>query len=498
MVVDIVLLVMGVGVFLTPIIGYLLGNKERYLGYFTALIQLIALIYIYIYLFKGGSLSEQFYLFNSPVSSILVFDGLSLFFTTVFLIIGFISSIHSIGYMSHDRNLTIYYTLYLLMMLGLVGLSMAYDLFTFFVFWEAMAISSYVLVAFRYHLDEPVEAGMKYLIMSGVGSLLMLYAITLIYGVVGSLRLDYIIQYMSSFMSIGNYGLLMVPAAIISLLMVGFGIKAAYFPFWTWLPDAHPAAPSPISALLSGIVIKAGILGIMRFVLPVVSNSRYAASFGAPIYVLAILTMTIPNIMALMQDDIKRLLAYSSIVNIGFILIGLASYSYGSYYYGAASALSHVFSHALGKALGFLAVGGIIYSMETREIRKMFGLGRHRPLVALALTMALLSLAGMPPLPGFWSKWLLILGAIDSGLWWLAFFGVFNSVLAVLYYLWLIQRIFFAEPTDEVLSSGEVHPAIKVSLIVLMGFMIIIGLYPQFMYGLAFNASKALAPLLHV
>lgn len=491
-----ILLIMGVGAFLTPILGYVLGDRERYLGYYAALIHLITLLYIYYRVFVEGAPHELFYLFSTPVSSTMIFDNLSLFFTTVFLLIGLVSSIHSIGYMSHDRNLTIYYTLYLLMMLGLVGLSMAYDLFTFFVFWEAMAISSYILVAFRYHLDEPVEAGMKYLIMSGVGSLLVLYAITLTYGLVGSLRVDFIMQYITSFMTFSSLEYLIIPASVITLLLVGFGIKAAYFPFWTWLPDAHPAAPSPISALLSGIVIKAGILGILRFVLPIMYQKP--AVFGPSIYVIAALTMTIPNIIALMQEDIKRLLAYSSIVNIGFILIGITSYVYGSTYYGAASSLSHVFSHAMGKGLGFLAVGGIIYSMETREIKKLYGLGRKRPLVAMALTMALLSLAGMPPLPGFWSKWLLILSAVDSGLWWLAFIGVVNSVLAVLYYLWLIQRLFFSEPTRDVLESHEVHPAIKVSLIILIGIMVVIGLYPQILYQLAFMAAETLSPIFRI
>ncbi len=488
-----ILLILGVGTFLTPVIGYFLGDKERLLGYYVAALHGIALIYIYLNVIYSGVSSEPFYVFRSPVSSALIFDYVSLFFTTVFLIVGFVSAIHSIGYMARDRNLTIYYTLYLMMMLGLIGLSMAYDLFTFFVFWEAMAISSYVLVAFRYHLDEPVEAGMKYLIMSGVGSLLVLYAISLTYGLIGSLRLDYIVQYMISIISFASIEYLTIPILIVTLLLVGFGIKAAYFPFWTWLPDAHPAAPSPISALLSGIVIKAGILGIMRFVLPILIQKPL--SFGPPIYALAILTMTVPNIIALMQDDIKRLLAYSSIVNIGFILIGIAAYVYGSPLYGAAASLSHVLSHALGKGLGFLAVGGIIYMMETRSIRSMYGLGRKRPLVALALSMALLSLAGMPPLPGFWSKWLLILSAIHSKLWILAFLGVFNSVLAVLYYIWLIQRIFFAEPTEEVEHAHEAHPAIKAALMILMGIMILIGLYPQLMYELAFRASEILSPL---
>ncbi len=340
-----VLLVMGSFAFATPLIGYILNRKyEKYLGYWAATSFLLSLIYIFAF-YRIDAPPAYLEIFPSPISSALRFDGVTLFFTTVFLILGFVSALHSVSYMEHDRNLTIYYTLMQLMMIGLVGLAMADDLFTFFVFWEGMAISSYILVAFRYHLDEPVEAGMKYLIMSGVGSLLLLYGISFVYGVTGGLHLFQIYRYATSILT----GSLSLPILIVSLLLVGFGIKAAYFPFWTWLPDAHPAAPSPISALLSGIVIKAGILGIVRFALPfiLINPSVYAPA----LMIIAILTMTIANMIALLQEDIKRLLAYSSIVNIGFILIGVTAAGYGVIEYGIASSLSHVFSHALAKGL---------------------------------------------------------------------------------------------------------------------------------------------------
>lgn len=485
-----VLLIMGSFAFATPLMGYLINKKyEKYLGFWAALSFLISIFYVFL-LHQPNAPPSYLEIFPSPISSSLRFDGVTYFFTLVFLILGFVSALHSVSYMEHDKNLTIYYTLMQLMMIGLVGLAMADDLFTFFVFWEGMAISSYILVAFRYHLDEPVEAGMKYLIMSGVGSLLLLYGISFVYGVIGGLHLEQIYAYAASLLSGGLY----LPVLIVSLFLVGFGIKAAYFPFWTWLPDAHPAAPSPISALLSGIVIKAGILGIVRYALPfiLIDSSIYAPA----LVIISALTMTVANIIALLQEDIKRLLAYSSIVNIGFILIGVAAAGYGVVEYGLSSAFSHVFSHALGKGLAFLAVGGILYSMETREIIKLEGFGRKHPLTAMALAMALLSLAGMPPLPGFWSKWFLILSALGAGQWLLAFIAVFNSVLAVLYYLWLIQRMFLSEPTKYVEESHEIAFTIKASLLILIGIMLLLGVYPQLLYDVAHTGAKAVLQMM--
>jgi proton-translocating NADH-quinone oxidoreductase chain N len=479
-----VLLVMGVFTLLTPILGYLGGKKiEVRLGYWTIINFVVTLFYV---LFNYAGDVQYIMLFISPISSSLRFDGLSFFFTIVFLIVGIAAAIHSISYMERDRNLTIYYTLMQIMVMGLIGITVSDDLFTFFVFWEVMAISSYVLVAFRYHLDEPVEAGMKYIIMSGVGSLLLLYGISYVYGVVGGLQISDIYLSLSYIVNTG----FSLPVLIVSLFLIGFGIKAAYFPFWTWLPDAHPAAPSPISALLSGIVIKAGIVGIVRFALPyIIVNSRM---FAPILFILSAATMTVANLIALMQDDIKRLLAYSSIVNIGFILIGLAAAGYGAFEYGVTSSFTHVLSHALGKGLAFLAVGGIIYSMETREIRLLEGFGRRHPIVGVSLAIAMLSLAGMPPLPGFWSKWFLILSALSVDLWILALLGVFNSVLAVLYYLWIIQRMFLSEPTDDVVKSHSISVSIKVSLLFLVAIMVLLGVFPQLLYYLAHEGASAL------
>lgn len=492
------LTLMGFFTILTPLIGWYLRKfgAEKYLGIWATLDFLIALIYVTLFTDIGRGFIVLS--FNSPVSSMLSLDPFSFFFITIFLIIGIVSALHSIGYMAEDKHLTGYYTLMQTMLFGLVGIALADDLFTFFVLWEVMAISSYVLVGFRYHLEEPVEAAMKYIVISGVGSLLLLYGISFVYGAVGSLQYTYILDYIYTVMASMQYPLIsaVVPVAVIiaTFFIIGFGIKAAYFPFWTWLPDAHPAAPSPISALLSGIVIKAGILGLIKFGLPFIMMDPKL--YAIVLLVIAILTMTVANIIALLQSDLKRLLAYSSIVNIGFILIGVTVATEGGVVQGLSSALTHVFSHALGKGLAFLAAGAIIYSMETREISKMEGLGRAKPFAAIALMLALFSLGGLPPLPGFWSKWFLIFSAVSVGDWLLAFTGVINSVLAIIYYMWLFQRIFLSSPTKEVEEARDLSLSIKLALLTLIVVMLAIGLYPDLIYAPAVRAAEYLAKLL--
>ncbi len=485
-----ILIFSGLIPIITALLGLLLGRRyEKYLG----LIGFIGYVTILFYLFQPDVWSIDLSIPLSPFigSSRLSITSFTKFFIIVFALLALPAYLESIDYMEEDRNLTSYYTLIGTMMFGLIGLTFSDDLFTFFVFWEAMAISSYVLVGFRYHLDEPVEAAVKYLVISGVGSLLLLLGISYTYGLVGVLTLDEVL----SFLATVNPGNVIYPILLISsLFLIGFGVKAAYFPLWTWLPDAHPAAPSPISALLSGIVIKAGILGLAKFALPFfleLSNIYY------PIYlVITISTLLIANMMALLQDDIKRLLAFSSIVNIGFILIGFSIAVKGSVDIGLASAFSHILTHALGKGAAFLAVGGILYVTHTRSIKKLEGLGRVYPGLSMVLMLALFSLGGLPPLPGFWSKWLLILSAVDAGEWLLAFLGVFNSVLAILYYLWLFQRLFLSQPSEDIKRDVDIPPFLGSALLIITIFLIAFGLFPNLIYEPAFRAAKYLSNLL--
>jgi formate hydrogenlyase subunit 3/multisubunit Na+/H+ antiporter MnhD subunit len=214
---------------------------------------------------------------------------------------------------------------------------------------------------------------------------------------------------------------------LFSTLILGFGVKAAIVPLHTWLPDAHPEAPSPISALLSGIVIETGLYAMVR-VLHLVYEPDF---FKMPIALLAVLTMTLANVMALNQSDIKRLLAYSSIAQIGYMLVGLAAGTA----YGAMGLFLHVFNHSMMKGMAFLAAGSMVHEAGTRDIKSLRGVGKMMPITSISLFIALLGLGGVPGTNGFISKYHLFSAAFGSGLAWLGIMGVLNSALSMAYYI---------------------------------------------------------------
>lgn len=444
-------------------------------GYWSAASFAVALYLLYqIYLRIASSPRGylEYYIYAPPVGVAFYVDYISIFFSVVFVLIGFVSALHSVRYMERDTGLGAYYALLQLMTLGMVYVTFTGDLFNLFVFWEVMAISSYVLVAFRKELWEPVEAGLKYLIMSGAGSATMLFAMSLTYGLTGSLNFVYVAEAFRGMQPTPFHYL------AIAMFVVAFGIKAAAFPFWTWLPDAHPAAPSPISAMLSGVVIKTGVYGILRVLFLLFPLSLF--NYGAALFITAALTMTIGNIGALLQRDIKRLLAFSSVAQVGYILVGLAAASYGALADGMASAMFHVFNHAVMKGLAFLAAGALIYRLETRSLDDLAGVGRRMPISTVCLTVALFALGGVPPLNGFMSKWYLFMSAIEGGLWPLAVIGVINSAFSVAYYLWVFQRLFLAEPSRLVKEHAKEAPApILMALLILVVIIFAVGVYPQ-------------------
>ncbi|MCS7132976.1 MAG: hypothetical protein NZ918_04595 [Aigarchaeota archaeon] len=402
---------------------------------------------------------------ESPLTASLKLDPLSLYLSMIFCGIGLAASIYSIRYMELEREtgLDRYYLLLLTLVAGMIGVTLANDFFTLYVFWELMAISSYSLVSFRKWSWEAVEAGFKYLLMSSIGSLMALLGIALLYGLTGSLGFDVLKAALASGRS---------PAAHLSLalIMIGFGVTAAIVPFHSWLPDAHPAAPTPISAVLSGVVIKTGVYAMLWSLFKVFTPQVYG--FGWIIMGLGALTMTFANITAIMQSDIKRFLAYSSIANIGYIITGMgiaahvaANYS-GEFRIVAlalAGSLLHILNHALGKGLSFLSAGCYIVRAGTREISSLGGIGLKMPATTTSLGIGLLNLAGIPPLSGFWSK-LFIASAglgILSDISLIAVTAVFilNSILAAGYYLWFLQRIVFKRGAGGYSSEINEAPA---------------------------------------
>jgi len=335
-----------------------------------------------------------------PLGGCFEIDTLSVYMSGSVAFLGFMAAIYSFKYMERESRLTEYYTLVLLMMAGMTGIAMAGDFFTLFIFWELMSLSSYVLVAFLKSRWGPIEAGFKYLIMSATAGAFLLLSMSFLYGMTGTLNFAQLAASLK--------GAAVTPWMLVlfSSLIIGFGVKSAIVPLHTWLPDAHPEAPSPISALLSGIVIETGLYGLTRVLFLLFDPGFFKLSIAA----LAVLTMTLANIMALLQQDIKRLLAYSSIAQIGYMLIGLASGTA----YGVMGTFLHVFNHSLMKGLAFLSAGSIVHQAETRDIRSLRGVGRMMPFTSFALFVALLGLGGVPATNGFISKFILFNSARPS------------------------------------------------------------------------------------
>lgn len=399
-------------------------------------------------------------------SSQIYVDKLSAYVATIFVFIGLMASIFSVGYIEERKRE--FYPLLVAMVTGMVGVAFAGDFVTFFVFWELMSLTAYVLVAFFYRRWEAVEASFKYLIMSTAGTASILFAMSLLYGITGTLSLPALAE---AFHSPTLYNNVWTYVAI-ALLIAGFGVNAAMAPFHSWLPDAHPAAPSPVSAMLSGVVIKTGVYAMFRILTLVFPLFLY--NWQLSLILFAVLTMTVGNTLAMLQDDIKRLLAFSSIAHIGYIVFGLGIGTVG----GLAGGLLHILNHASMKALLFLAAGAIIHEVKTRDLNLLSGIGRRMPVTGIAFAIGAFSLAGLPGLNSFVSEFQIITAALDAGFHLFAAIMILNVLLGAAYYLRVIQ-IIFVKPSTEVSEKAHEAPAVMLApLIVLSILAVVIGVYP--------------------
>ena len=503
-----IFILLGTAAF-TPIISTI-GRKlnvERIREVFTILAFLLSFYSIYL-LYETVSRSGAFTFslggFLPAGGGVeLSADLFSIFMAFIICGVGLLVAVFSIRYMEKDSGLDNYYSLLLTLVAGMIGVFFAGDFFNLFVFWELMCISSYALVSFRKDTWEPVEAGFKYLVMSTIGSLIVLYGISLLYGITGT------VNFKLMKVSLSGLGQQSTPLGlylIIGLIIVGFGVTASIVPFHTWLPDAHPAAPSSISAMLSGVVIKTGVYALGRGLFTLFNPSLF--DYGTVLLVFALLTLTVGNFMALLQSDVKRLLAYSSIVNIGYIIsgIGIAGYILNRYFADqpavaltAASvaltgALFHILNHALGKGLLFLGAGCYLRATESRDIGELEGIGRRMPWTGGAFSIGLFSLAGIPPLSGFWSKLFIITAGLsmpaDPFLTTATAIIILNSIFSATYYLWLVQRVMLKEPRAKASQAAEAPFSMVAPIVILAIIIVILGLFPGLIVGLLEKVSK--------
>ncbi len=356
---------------------------------------------------------------KAPIGIVFVLDGLSCLLLIIINLIGFMATLFSIDYIEKRYTSKLrYYSLFLLMIGGMNGTVLSGDLFNLFVFMEIASIASYALVGFGCEARE-LEASFKYLVMGNVASLFVLYGVALLYGKTGSLNIADVARIIREI----PYDNLIGFASV--LLIGGYMVKAALVPFHAWLPDAHPSAPAPISAMLSGVVIKAlGIYVITRLIFNLFGFNSITSNL---LIYIGIISMISGVCLAILQSDFKRLLAYHSISQMGYVVVGLGLGNG----LGILGGIFHLFNHSLFKSLLFLDSGAIEYETGTRDLNKMGLLYKKMPVTSFSTLIGSLSISGIPPLNGFWSKLIIILAAIKAGRPIVALWAVIGSILTL-------------------------------------------------------------------
>ena len=391
---------------------------------------------------------------GEPIAIRLALDGFSLFMLCTIALIGFCVTLFSIDYMEHYGAKANFYALLLLMFAGMNGLVLTTDLFGIYLFLEVAAVASYGLVAFGLGHDE-LEASLKYLMLSAVASSFVILGVAILFGLTGSLAMAEVA---------GKLQVIRNPVAVgfcSALFLMGFGLKAAVVPFHAWLPDAHPSAPAPISAVLSGLLIKvSGVYAMARIFLNVFGLSPAVSTV---LMVLGTVSMVAGALIALGQNDIKRMLAYSSISQIGYVLLGIGLGTP----LGILGGLFHLLNHAVFKALLFLNSGSIERSTGTRALDRMGGLAKRMPITAATSATASLAIAGIPPLNGFWSKLIIVVALVQAKRHAFALIAVLSSVLTLWYYLIIQRRAFFGQLNEAWKDVREAPAWMSVSTVIL-------------------------------
>jgi multicomponent Na+:H+ antiporter subunit D len=407
-----------------------------------------------------------------PFGILLVSDGLSSLMLVVINFISLLSVIFSMKYMTTYTAKPKYYSLFMLMIAGMNGVVITGDMFNLYVFLEIASIASYALVGFGTGKKE-LEASFKYLILGGVASTAVLFGIAFLYSITGTLNMPDLAQQLEL------VGMTKTVGFVVALFLMGFGLKASMVPFHAWLPDAHPSAPAPISAMLSGVLIKAlGVYTIMRIMFDIIGRNEL---ISAIIMFLGALSMVIGGLLAVGQKDFKRMLAYSSISQMGYVMIAVGlALKPGAELVVATLALIgglfHLINHAVFKSLLFLCSGAVEYRTGTRDFRKLGGLIKKMPVTGSACAIGSLSIAGIPPFNGFWSKLIIILALFRGGYWIYGTVGVAVGFVTLIYFVMLQKETLFGKLPESLSKVKEAPFAMVLPLVILAALCVAMGI----------------------
>jgi len=407
----------------------------------------------------------------------LLMDGISAPIALTIALLSFLICLYSIEYMRGEHAPGFYFCLYLLYAAGMMGAVLAADLLVFFLFFELMLIPSWILIAI-WGTGPKERIALKYFIFTEAGALSLLAGIAATYSIANTFRITELPHLLA-----GVDGWIM--ASIASAMLLGFFVKMAVFPLHTWLPDAHAEAPTPISALLSPAMIGIGGYASIRVLYTIFPRLLENWAFMISLSILALITMAYGGFMALAQRDLKRLLAYSSISQMGYMLFGISAISY----LGVLGAALLYVSHGLAKAILFMASGVFMKLFKTRNIEDLRGLAGRMPYLSIAFVIGFLSLAGVPPLLGFWGELLIFAGSIytslsssiDSVRLGITLAAIIIAILTAGYGLWTIRRILYGEPSEEARRLDKEPRLMIIPMIVLALLTILLGIYPSLM-----------------
>ncbi len=410
-----------------------------------------------------------------PLGINLVLDGLSSLLLLAISVVSAAAMLFSVRYMEQYTAKAKYLSLFLLMVAGMNGVVLSGDIFNLFVFLEIASLASYALVGFGCGHEE-LEASFKYMVLGTIASIFILFAIALVYGNTGTLNMAYISE------AIQDSGLNDGLKFALALFIVGFGLKAALVPFHAWLPDAHPSAPAPISAMLSGVLIKS--LGVYSLVRVIFNVFGVSVSVSWVLVALGVLSMVIGVFLAVGQWDFKRLLAYHSISQMGYVILGIGIGALilarnGKVEWAALAILGglfHLVNHAIFKSLLFLTSGSVEMSTGTRQLKELGGLVERLPFTRATCTVASASIAGVPPFNGFWSKLILVVAAVQAGFLYLAAVTVIVSLVTLISFLKIQRYVFLGELPENLQQVKENKGSMLVAMVFLACLCVLMGL----------------------
>ncbi|MEH6445924.1 MAG: proton-conducting transporter membrane subunit [Oceanospirillaceae bacterium] len=400
-------------------------------------------------------------------------DSLSYLFGLIFAFICLIVVIYSLSYMRGDEQCNRYYFFLFLMTGSLLGVTSATDFGNFYLFWELMTWSSYFLVVHE-QTNEALKAGKKYFLMCVSGAYIMHFGILVLHANLGSFEMDVIGEGINQ---------LTPPVAltVLATFIIGLGVKAGLFPMHSWLPDAHPVAPSSISAPMSAILTKAGIYGLAKVLFVVFGTGALASlssaiggfSVGLIVSSLGGLTFIYGEVKALKEQNLKRILAYSTLAQVGEIvaILGIGSHL------STAGAMMHVMNHAIFKSLLFLAAGAVIFRMKSKMLVDLKGVGRKMPFTCCCFAIGILAIMGLPPFSGFFSKFLMVYAAVQTGNLILPIMILLGSIIGAIYYIRIIRVLFFEPYNGPDITEAPV--SMRLATAILASLVVLGGLFPQ-------------------